>query len=92
MKINVIYMAQAKKAVGVTNEIISLDKSCTIHEFIVNQLCEQHKKLKSCLIDENKLVRKVVAIFVGDTKVELESPNHLKDGDEVTIMPPIAGG
>jgi molybdopterin converting factor small subunit len=92
MKLNVSYMAQAKKAVGAASELFELDRSCTISEFIVDHLCRKHDRLRDCLLDENNLIRKVVAIFVGDTKVDDGEFFELHDGDEITIMPPIAGG
>ena len=60
----------------------------------VDQLAEQNADVKTRLLDENGELRRFVNVYVNEEDVrflqKLDTP--LKDGDEVSIVPAIAGG
>jgi molybdopterin synthase sulfur carrier subunit len=61
---------------------------------LLDQLDRQHPGIKERICDDNGRVRRFVNIYVNGDDIRflqnLESP--LKDGDEVSIVPAIAGG
>jgi len=64
----------------------------TVQEFIAHRICVRHQRLAEYILDGSGAILDIVAIFVGDTKVESNCGVLLKDADEMIIMPPIAGG
>ena len=60
----------------------------------VGQLAEQNPEFKTRLLDDSGELRRFVNVYVNEEDVrflqKLDTP--LKDGDEVSIVPAIAGG
>jgi molybdopterin converting factor small subunit len=73
-------------------EEVSLDGASNVADAIA-KLEAKHPGLRERLLDE-KGVRRFVNLYVGDEDIRfldgLETP--LKDGDQVSIVPAIAGG
>ncbi|RMH06338.1 MAG: MoaD/ThiS family protein [Nitrospirae bacterium] len=65
----------------------------TIQELIDN-LDSSHPGLKDRLCDERGEVRRFINIYVNEEDIRFLTGKHtpLKDGDEVSIVPAIAGG
>jgi len=61
---------------------------------VVDQLASQNDEFKARLLDDSGNLRKFVNVYVNEEDVrflqKLDTP--LKDGDEVSIVPAIAGG
>lgn len=61
---------------------------------VLNDLEKKHAGIKARICDESGAVRKFVNIFANDEDIRhlsnLETP--IKDGDEISIIPAIAGG
>ncbi len=61
---------------------------------VVNNLAAQNDEIKTRLLDESGELRRFVNVYVNEEDVrflqKLDTP--LKDGDEVSIVPAIAGG
>ena len=68
------------------------DKS-TVQD-LLDSLCASHQRMKSALFDESGNVREYVILMKN--RKDIESIGGLKatlsEGDEVAILPPIAGG
>lgn len=92
MLITLVYMTKAKKIIGKPREVINLEKSVTVQEFIVDNLCQRYTNLRSYILGNDGKLNKTIAIFINNKKLEVDVPTHLSDGDEITIMTPIAGG
>lgn len=60
----------------------------------VSQLAEQNSEFKTRMLDDSGELRRFVNVYVNEEDVrflqKLDTP--LKDGDEVSIVPAIAGG
>ena len=71
---------------------VSVDAS-TLRE-AVSQLAAQNEEFKTRLLDDSGELRRFVNVYVNEEDVrflqKLDTP--LKDGDEVSIVPAIAGG
>ncbi len=61
---------------------------------VVNNLAAQNDEIKTRLLDDSGELRRFVNVYVNEEDVrflqKLDTP--LKDGDEVSIVPAIAGG
>lgn len=61
---------------------------------VVNSLATQNAEFKTRLLDDSGELRRFVNVYVNEEDVrflqKLDTP--LKDGDEVSIVPAIAGG
>lgn len=61
---------------------------------VVNNLAQQNAEFKTRLLDDSGELRRFVNVYVNEEDVrflqKLDTP--LKDGDEVSIVPAIAGG
>jgi MoaD family protein len=69
-------------------------KAATVRELLQNLSVEHGETFKKKLFDSNGELQGFVNVFVNNTDIrhikELETP--LKDGDEVLILPEVAGG
>ena len=92
MKITIKYMAQARKATGVSSENLNAEAGTTVQDFVAKELCQRHNDLGSFILDDNNLLRNMVLIFQGDKQITATDPSQLRDGDVLTIMTPITGG
>lgn len=92
MEININYMSQLKKAAGVPQETLTVDNPCTVQQLLEDSICPQRVKLCETIREPDGSFRPILLVFVGDRQVDLDIPYDLRDGDEVTIMFPIAGG
>jgi sulfur-carrier protein len=61
---------------------------------LIDQLEQQHPGLKERLCDERGKLRRFVNVFVNEEDIRFLQMDQtaLKDGDEVSIIPAIAGG
>ena len=80
-----------QKLVGDKSEVQA--EGSTLRD-VVSNLAEQNSEFKTRLLDDNGDLRRFVNIYVNEEDVrflqKLDTP--LKDGDEVSIVPAIAGG
>lgn len=60
----------------------------------IRQLINTHPSLSPYIFDESESIRKHVRIYLGEEDIrEKQGPDTpLKDGDELSIIPAIAGG
>ena len=75
------------------NEELIEVNSGTIGEAI-NELQNRFPGIKERLIDDTGAVRRFVNVYVNEEDIRFLQNQHtkLKDGDEVSIIPAIAGG
>ncbi len=91
MSVTVRIPTPLRKLTGGADEVQV--EAATIAEMI-DQLEAAHAGLKARLCDENGEIRRFVNVYVNDEDVRFldGSETKLKDGDEVSIVPAIAGG
>lgn len=93
MKIKINYLAQIKKAAGLSEEVMTVEENCSLKQVITEYLCKKNKDLNELLLRENGEINKSILIFVGDEQAKADDvTKQLEDGAELTIMTPIAGG
>lgn len=61
---------------------------------VIDNLEAQHAGIKERMVDEDGAIRRFVNVYVNEEDIRfLDGPGTaLKDGDQVTIVPAIAGG
>ena len=92
MKVTVSYMAQLKRAVGISQETVEVTEGATVQNLLLDTLCENMPNLARTILGEDGAFRSILLVFIGDKQADLVKPFTLNDGDEVTLMFPIAGG
>jgi molybdopterin converting factor small subunit len=92
MQVAVRYMAQLRQAAGTSSESVALDGPCSVRQLVLI-LAERHgRPLRDLLLDAGGAVQPTTLVFVGDRQVDWEAPPTLRDGDQVTLLSPMAGG
>lgn len=79
MKLAVRYLAQLRHAVGSGGEEVELPGPLSVRELLAALAARRPALLTPALL-----------VFVGDEQAEPE--RQLRDGDEVTLLTPVAGG
>jgi molybdopterin synthase sulfur carrier subunit len=72
---------------------VEIDDGSTVKD-LLDRLCSSHPRLKTALFEESGRVREYVILMKNRKDIDsfdgLETT--LSDGDEVAILPPVAGG
>lgn len=92
MTITVRYSAQARLAAGVASEDVELVNGSALRD-LLGELARRHgPAMERVLLDEEGSPRSSILLCVGDRQVSPTDQRQLAEGDEVTILPFIAGG
>jgi molybdopterin converting factor small subunit len=87
--ITVRYLGQVKQAAGRGSEAVEAEAGWTVGELLARQ-ARARPALAPLLLTPAGRVQPALLVFVGDTQVGPETP--LRDGAEVTVLSPMAGG
>lgn len=90
MKIRVQYMAHLKQAAGTATAEVELERSCTVAALLHHLATRHGDALRRLLFDANGAPQPTVLVFVNDQQVD--GKEVLQEGDEVSLLSPIAGG
>lgn len=92
MRIKIKYTAQLKKEIGIAEETVETESKTTIENLVI-QLNNKHKMAFQNIVFsvEGKFLDAVLLIVNGK-QVRYNSGLVLNNGDNLTIMSPIAGG
>jgi molybdopterin converting factor small subunit len=91
VKITVHYSAHARQAAGTATERVELPTPASLADLLAC-LAQRHADLGPLLRCTDGCGRDAVLIFLGDRQVRPGDRSPLRDGDEITLLPPIAGG
>ena len=93
MAIQVNYFAQIKQIVGgVDSETIQLETPCSVKK-LVNKLVENHgDSLENMLLDSSGNLRSTILLVIGDAQIPWNSSVEIEEGDEISLLSPLAGG
>lgn len=92
MQVSVTYLAQLKQATGTATETVELQAGSTVRD-LVARLADRHGAGFSTLVlTEDGNLRRTILLFAGQEQITWDPPRALDDGDDVTILSPIAGG
>ena len=85
MKVNILYFAKLREAVGVEAETLEINENFKVSD-LLNFLKDREEKWSEYFNDKKNLLR--VAI---NQKI-VDSDHFISDGDEIAIFPPVTGG
>ena len=74
-------------------DIVELNGAANIGD-LIESLDKNYPGIKERLVDEKGEVRRFINVFINDEDIRFleNKQTSLKDGDEVSIVPAIAGG
>lgn len=90
MQVTVHYLAQLRRAAGCASERLDVELGMTVCD-LFRRLAEIHGgAFRTLLLGENCRPHPSLLIFVGEQPADLAGV--LREGDEITILTPMAGG
>ena len=92
MRVTVHYRAQARQAAGLASESVEVDAACSIEDLARLLAARRGEGLRGLLFGDDGAIRGNVLFIVGGEQVPKAGGATLRDGDTVTILPPMAGG
>ncbi len=85
MKVNILYFAKLREAVGVEAETLEINENSKVSDLLYF-LQNREEKWSEYFNDKKNLLR--VAI---NQKI-VDSDHFISEGDEIAIFPPVTGG
>ena len=85
-------MGQLRQFAGTDREEREVADGASLMEVLQATATGHDNDFRGLLLDEEDVPRLSVLILHGETAVDRSKPPQLQDGDEITLMPPIAGG
>ena len=81
IKVNVLYFAQVREATGIREEKVMLVKDSTVDN-LISKIEENHPRILRLKVN----IQLAVNCNTGDKNLSL------KEGDQIAVFPPVAGG
>jgi len=91
MTVRVSYFGQLASLASVASETYSLPADASLVDVLAS-LRERHREKLAPVLFEGEALRKSVLVFQSGSQVRPANTVPIKDGDELLLMLPIAGG
>jgi molybdopterin converting factor small subunit len=92
VKIIVKFTAQLKKEAGISKMEFKIDEQDSLLNIITKVAKSFNDNFYDMLLDEKGKFRQSIMLVFNGTQVGLYDPINFKEGDEILLMSPIAGG
>jgi molybdopterin converting factor small subunit len=91
MNVVVEFYGQARVAAGCERSTVEVAAGCPARDAVL-RAAEALPELRGFLLDAAGQPRRSVLLAVGHRQVSWDGGDELREGDTVTVFPPIAGG
>lgn len=91
MTISVAYHGQLRLAAGTDAEDLSVPDGCSAWD-VLTHVARRHAALRTILFTPDGQASRALLLAVRDQQVQPGQRVLLRDGDAVTLLPPIGGG
>ncbi|MFC1498465.1 MoaD/ThiS family protein [Verrucomicrobiota bacterium] len=92
MKIKVSYYGQARLVRGVEDEELDVDKDASVADVIKSLAALHGEDLAKLLLTSDGALLHSILLPVNDDIVDADAPSTLKENDNISIFPAMAGG
>ncbi len=92
MKIHVRFDAQIRRLAGRSRISIDVEQDTTLKQIIQRIADEGTESLRSALLDDERVLRSSLLVFLNDELVVKDQIVALHDGAELTLTTLISGG
>jgi molybdopterin converting factor small subunit len=92
MRITLEYHGQLRHLAQAESESREVDDGTSIPELVSAVAGDYDELFRAILLDASGALTPSALILMGDDPVDRENWPVLKDGDVITLLPPIAGG
>jgi len=92
MQVRMRYLAQLKHAAGIGVEAVDVEAPCAVAD-LLRRLADRHgDAFRRIVFDAKGNVQPALLIFHGDEQASPDTVRPFQDGDEITVLAPMAGG
>ena len=92
MKVTVNYLGQIRQLVGKDSEPRSADDDDGLDTLIGDLARDHGPSFAEMVLDAGGRIQPFLLVLVNGAAIDKSTPPALNEGDEVTLMPPLAGG
>ena len=91
MKVIVQFLGQARHLASSDRVVLDVEEGASVDDLVASLLAAAPENLRLVLLDGQQLRRSVMAIR-GEETINPATRNLLKNGDELSLLPPMSGG
>ncbi len=92
MKVSMVYFAQLKDAAGTSSEIVELPDGADLASAVSDAARRHGEAFRKIALDEGGNIRPSLLVTVNGRPAARGAVVELRDGDEISLLSPIAGG
>jgi MoaD family protein len=92
MQVTLNYFAQVRKAVGAESEKLEIADGADVLSAVLKAADEHGEGFRGMLLNEAGEIQPSLLILVNGQPVPHGQKSSLADGDEISILSPVAGG
>lgn len=92
MRVTIHFMGQARLAANRERATVNVEPGCSPSAAVAQAAAEAGGPLQAFLFHPGGQPRRSILLIVGTRQVGWDSADPLRDGDCITVLPPIAGG
>jgi molybdopterin converting factor small subunit len=89
VRVFVEFFGPAREAADTVRQAVECEMPTTSHDLVARIAREHAGRLANLLLEDGRLS---ASVLVAVNDVQTVGPMPLRDGDEITVVPPVSGG